>query len=221
MALTNIDPSTFVVPEGQSLLYNSGNQYYYKSSTGQTVSLTTATMSLLGVKSSDLPCLVYTSDLSDAVAKSSSSSDVGNNVVASASKASTVYTNLVASQKVAKHTFLNEISQIKDALELRLKAYTTMPAASADYAGEVCIYIGTTTTLYTKGYLYIAEYNTDSGEWQWVTTSSTVDIEFLMTLIAANTAKVEACEDRITALETANTNLDAKLTQVMTHLGLV
>jgi len=178
-------------------------------------------MTLLGVKFTDLPCLVYTADLSDAVAKSSSVSTIGNKVVASASKASTVYTDLVTSQKVAKHTFLNEISQIKDALELRLKAYTTMPIASVDYAGEVCIYIGTTTPLYTKGYLYIAEYNTDQSMWQWVPTSSTVDTEFLMTLIAANTAKVEVCEDHINALEATNANLDAKITQVMEHLGLV
>lgn len=323
MALTNIDPSTFVVPEGQSLLYNSGNQYYYKSSTGQTVSLTSATMSLLGVKSTDLPCLVYTSDLSDAVTESSSSSVVGNRVVANASKASTVYTNLVTSQKVAKHTFLNEISQIKDALELRLKAYTTMPDVHSVAHGSVGMYVGQTTEQFTKGTLYvansinsitisedidnaggiqdniygdvagtytydglvngyrrfvsstnsnysiieecnesrfylipghgndIADYNAvqeisvsdllagndweaggasinglkseilsgmytveGTNSWEAIDGSSNVDTEFLMTLITANTAKVEACEDRLTTLE-------AQMSQVLTHLGLV
>lgn len=322
MALTNIDPSTFVVPEGQSLLYSSGNQYYYKSSTGQTVSLTSATMSLLGIKSTDLPCLVYTTDLSDAVAKSSSVSIIGNRVVASASKASTAYTNLVTSQKIAKHTFLNEISQIKDALELRLKAYITMPDVLSVAQGSVGMYVGPTTEQFTKGTLYVAsrinsitisedvdavgdagiqvfgevagtyvysetvnnyrkfvsstndtfviveeldgsyfylipteydftDYNnavqqiavsdllagndweaggsSGTGEsvilsgmytiegtngWEAINTSANVDTEFLMTLIAANTAKVEACEDRLTVLET-------QMTQIMTHLGLV
>lgn len=322
MALTNIDPSTFVVPEGQSLLYNSGNQYYYKSYTGQTVSLTSATMSLLGVKPSDLPCLVYTSDLSDAIAKSSSSSVVGNRVVASASKSSTVYTNLVASQKVAKHTFLNEISQIKDALELRLKAYTVMPNVFSVTQGSVGMYVGPTTEQFTKGTLYVSSrinsitisedidnaggvdmgafgevagtYTYDelvngcrrfvsstnsnfiiieesdgsyfylipaesditdfdnavqqiavsdllagndwiaggsstagdseilngmytvegTNSWEAIVTSSNVDTEFLMSIIAANTAKVEACEDRLATLET-------QMSRVMTHLGLV
>jgi hypothetical protein len=322
MALTNIDPSTFVVPEGQSLLYNSSNQYYYKSSTGQIANITSATMSLLGVKHADLPCLVYTSDLSDAVAKSSSSSIVVNKVVASASNASTVYTNLVTSQKVAKHTFLNEISRIKDALDLRLRAYTMMPDVLSVAQGSIGMYIGPTTEQFTKGILYVAnrissiiisedvdnagdtgisaygevagtyvysetinncrkfvsstndnfviveesngsyfyliptEYDfTDfdnavqqiavgnllagngweaggslvTGEsvilsgmyvvegrngWEAIITSANTDTEFLMTLIAANTAKVEACEDRLTVLET-------NMTQLMTHLGLI
>ena len=136
MTLTGIDPTTFVVPVDQALLYVSNSVVYYKRSNGTTGTVSDDALKFLGVPSADIPCLVYEADLLRALpVVSGGTSGVVN---ANSKKASTIYTDFVSSRKINKHTFLTELIGIHEGIsnaEDRLTAIETKLDALLTHLG--------------------------------------------------------------------------------------
>ena len=119
-----IDPATYVVPDGQALLYTevSGSETLYKyrftSSSGAstTAVIDAAVVNALGVKTSELPMLVYKADLLACLNESFAT--VAQLTIAASSKASIDYVKKVAATKLGKADFLTKISQYPTLNEL-------------------------------------------------------------------------------------------------------
>ena len=73
--MLNIDPSTYVVPADQALLYsvveNETTHYKYRLTTGEPGDVTLNILGGLGIATTDLPCLVYADDLLDIISDQS------------------------------------------------------------------------------------------------------------------------------------------------------
>lgn len=108
-----MDPTTFTVPSGQALLYTevSGSEtlFKYKLSSGTTGTVNTAILTALGVKSADLPVLIYQTDLLACLNESFAT--VADLTIATGTKASIDYVKKMAATKVNKSDYLTRMAQ--------------------------------------------------------------------------------------------------------------
>lgn len=114
MALSNINPQTFTVPEKQVLLYKQVDATYYKRYTGTTGTLDDKTLKALGIAKQQLPCLIYDADLLRGL--NASLANVDSVTVATSYKASLQYIKQASHKKLDKHTYLNDQVHVKQAI---------------------------------------------------------------------------------------------------------
>ena len=107
-----MEPTTFTVPSGQALLYTevSGSEtlYKYKLSSGATGTVSTAILTALGVKVSELPVLIYRTNLLACLNESFAT--VAELTIATGTKASIDYIKKIAATKVSKSDFLTRMA---------------------------------------------------------------------------------------------------------------
>lgn len=116
MSYLNVtDVSKYTPPENTSLIYMDGSDYKYKSSAGDSGAVNVNLFPLLGVEVADVPCLVFTSDLTAALAKTIVSTD--GVTIAASSKAPVAYMREVANRKVDKTDFLSALSRTGEAID--------------------------------------------------------------------------------------------------------
>lgn len=114
MALSNINPQTFTVPEKQVLLYKQGDATYYKRYTGTTGTLDDKTLKALGIAKQQLPCLIYDADLLRGL--NASLANVDSVTVATSYKASLQYVKQASFKKLDKHVYLNDQVKLLDSI---------------------------------------------------------------------------------------------------------
>ena len=116
--LNGIDVSTYIPQTGTSLIYKDGgnSKYYYKShGASESVELDANLLPILGVETDDVPCLVFTKDLTDALSKTVISTE--NVTIAASSKAPVAYLREVANRKVDKTDFLTAMHSTGEAID--------------------------------------------------------------------------------------------------------
>lgn len=115
MSQLAIDFSTYSVPENLALLYIEEDVFKSKLEDSTVSEITEDTLSKLGVTSTDLPCLVYASDLQ--TASNDSSTTVGNNNCAAERTAAFVVAKKLIDQKANKSDVLSRVEAEKIARE--------------------------------------------------------------------------------------------------------
>ena len=116
--LGSINTSTYESPTGTTLIYKDGSAYKSKTGSAEAATVDASVLRLLNVDlDDDLPCLVFTADLTAAAAKSIVAYDNTKTTVAFANKAAARYTQEIASRKVDKTDFLSALIDTKAALD--------------------------------------------------------------------------------------------------------
>lgn len=115
MALNNIDPQTFIVPDKQVLLYIQDSVVYYKRYTNTISTLEDKTLKALGIAKQQLPCLIYDADLLQALI--TDVTDTSQVTIANSAKASLESVKIAASRKLDKHIYLTDQAQLKQTLK--------------------------------------------------------------------------------------------------------
>jgi hypothetical protein len=201
MSLNGIDVSTFNVPSGQILLYQFEGTIYQKNSSGLVEPSSVGIVNCLGLNVADLPSLVYESDFQQAV--SITPVDKTQMSVGSAAKPGNAYADYIGGRKLDKHVFLNTMSDISNTIKSTVRAVDVLPNADTVPAGTVLMYIGTTSSLYSVGSLYIS----DGTIWsEIVAGGANTDTTVLEAIVTANTSRITLLEDRIQ--------------RIMEHLGI-
>ena len=128
------DVDAYTPPENTSLIYSENGAYKYKTSAGATGNVAANVLPLLAVELTDIPCLVFTEDLTAALAKSIASTD--NLTVALSNKGTMTYVAEVAKRKVDKTDFLSALSRTGEAIDQNTSALTaeTTARSNADTA---------------------------------------------------------------------------------------
>ena len=111
--MLDIDPSTYVVPANQALLYsvveNETTYYKYRLTTGEPGDVTLNALSGLGIDpESDLPCLVYSADLLDII---NDQSTLDGRTIAVSTHAIAKYVKRFFAQK---YDFLTKLAEINN-----------------------------------------------------------------------------------------------------------
>ena len=113
MSLTVSDPLTYTVSSGQALLFstveNSETVYKYKLSSGTVGTISFGIVEALGVRSADIPCLVYASDLLNCINENFGSSDLEATLL---QKAIAKYSKRLSDQKISKAIFLSTLAEL-------------------------------------------------------------------------------------------------------------
>ena len=109
------DVSTYTPPQNTSLIYSEDEVYKYKTSEGGSGTIAANVLPLLAVELTDIPCLVFTEDLTTALAKNIADTD--NMTIALANRASTNYLVDIAKRKVDKTDFLSAFSRTGEAID--------------------------------------------------------------------------------------------------------
>ena len=201
MSLNGINVSTFSVPSGQILLYQLENTIYQKNSSGLVEPSSAGIVNCLGLDITDLPSLVYETDLQQAT--NISPVNKSQMSVGSAVKPGNVYANLISGRKLDKHEFLNVMFDVNNTIKSTVRAVEVLPDANTVPVGTVLMYIGATSSSYSVGSLYI----TDGTIWsELIAGGASTDTTALESLIAANTSRIVVLED--------------KLQKIMEHLGI-
>ena len=109
--MLDIDPSTYVVPANQALLYSVVEDettfYKYRLTTGEPGDVTLNALSGLGIDpESDLPCLVYSADLLDII---NDQSTLDGRTIAVSTHAIAKYVKRFFAQK---YDFLTKLAEI-------------------------------------------------------------------------------------------------------------
>lgn len=124
------DVDAYIPPENTSLIYSENGAYKYKTSAGATGNVAANVLPLLAVELTDIPCLVFTEDLTAALAKSIASTD--NLTVALSNKGTMAYVAEVAKRKVDKTDFLSALSRTGEAIDQNTSALAAETTARSD-----------------------------------------------------------------------------------------
>jgi hypothetical protein len=111
MSNLSVDIATYIPGENLALVYTENDAFFYKNHAGETAAVAAEALKVLGVKTANLPCLVFEEDLIDAASKTVA--DTSNVTVALGVKASTKYVQQLAKQKVNKSDFLTAVANIE------------------------------------------------------------------------------------------------------------
>lgn len=124
------DVDAYTPPENTSLIYSENSAYKYKTSAGATGDVAANVLPLLAVELTDIPCLVFTEDLTAALTKSIASTD--NLTVALSNKGAMAYVAEVAKRKVDKTDFLSALSRTGEAIDRNTSALAAESTARSD-----------------------------------------------------------------------------------------
>ena len=115
MALNNIDPQTFIVPDKQVLLYVQDGIVYYKRYTNTVSTLDDKTLKALGIAKQQLPCLIYDADLLKAL--TASIAMITEATIAHSAKASLESIKIASTRKLDKYVYLTDQVQLKQTIK--------------------------------------------------------------------------------------------------------
>lgn len=127
MALSNINPQTFTVPDKQVLLYLQGQTVYYKRYSGTTGTLDDKTLKALGIAKQQLPCLIYDADLVRTL--NLAIIDTNAVTIATGYKATLQYIKQASHKKLDKHIYLNDQSVLLTKIDNNTSAIASLKEA--------------------------------------------------------------------------------------------